>query len=153
MGVKKAFADHGAFSLHLYGVGPLVRTREPRADSGSLCLTWPPRRRSSGGLNARTLRHRSHRRAPRSACEREALVPLCGHLGARILIRHRPTDVAQYHPRLAGDVGADPPGVGLWNKRGVRRLLDACSPPRLTLRRRLDAHILVLAHVLEAIRD
>jgi len=29
--------------LHLYGVGSLVRTRLPRADSGALCLAWPPR--------------------------------------------------------------------------------------------------------------
>src|SRR5207244_13270771 len=99
---------------------------------------------------------RAEARRALSAGERregEAFVAVGGHFLATLAVRREPADVGHENPGLAGNVGADVPGVGLGEEGEVGHLPDALDPRLFGPTGGLDPCEASLAEEADAVRD
>src|SRR5947209_180158 len=113
---------------------------------------------SSGAYFAsrwRAMKHlrRRHLLRPLRRFHRKALIALGRDFVADLAIDADPADIGHEDLRLAGDVGAHVPGVGLRIERGVRDLVHVRHPFVLGFFLRLYANNTTVAHITNAVAD
>src|SRR5882724_5504185 len=87
------------------------------------------------------------------ARHRKSLVALCGHVIADLPVGPDAADIGHEDARLAGDVGAHVPGIGLRIERRGGDLVDMGDPSVLGLPRSFHGLESMMAHVSHAIGD
>src|SRR4051812_27896961 len=84
---------------------------------------------------------------------RKSLIALRRDIVADLAIDPNAADIGHEDLRLARDVGAHVPGIGLRIERGVCDLVDMRHPPVLSVLLRFDGRKPVVAHIADAIGD
>ena len=90
---------------------------------------------------------------PQSLARDEPFVAFRRHVVAFLPVGSDAADVGHEDARLAGDVRAHVPGVGLRVERHVADLVDVLDPGVFRLHGRLDARLAALAQVRDAVGD
>src|SRR6476660_8205018 len=84
---------------------------------------------------------------------RKSLIALGRNLVADLPVGPDAADIGHEYPRLAGDVGAHVPGIGLRIERGVGDLVDVGHPLVLGVLARFHGSEAAVAHMRYAVGD